>query len=128
MAFVRSVHAHARIVSIDVSKALNIYGVEEVITGKEIKEWSRPFVVGVKQPMEHWCLAVDKVLYVGEPIAIVIAQNRYIAEDALELVDVQYEELVSVISISDAIKCDAPVLHEKVNSNIVSSRNFNYGN
>ena len=128
MAFVRSVHAHARIVNIDIFKALKIYGVEEVITGQDIKEWSRPFVVGVKQPMEHWCLAVDKVRYVGEPIAIVVAQNRYIAEDALELVEVQYEELGAVINISDAIKSDAPVLHEKVGSNIISSRNFNYGN
>jgi len=121
------VYPHARIVNIDTSKALNISGVEEVITGLDVKKYSLPFVVGVKQPMEHWCLAVDKVRYVGEPVAIVVAKNRYIAEDALELVDIEYEELVPIVNISDAIKNDAPIIHEKVKSNIVSSRKFKYG-
>jgi 2-furoyl-CoA dehydrogenase large subunit len=78
--------------------------------------------------MEHWCLAVDKVRYVGEPVAIVVAEDRYIAEDALDLVQVDYEPLAAAASIDSAIASDAPVLHEAVGSNIVSDRRFVYGN
>ena len=99
-----------------------------MISGTDVKKWTKPFVVGVKQPMEHWCMAVDKVRYVGEPLAMILASDRYKAEDAAELVDVEYEEIQPVLNISDAIMDNAPILHEKVKSNIVSKRHFNYGN
>ena len=99
-----------------------------MISGTDVKKWTKPFVVGVKQPMEHWCMAVDKVRYVGEPLAIILASDRYKAEDAAELVDVEYEDIEPVLNISDAIMDNAPILHEKVKSNIVSKRHFNYGN
>ena len=120
-AFLRSSYAHARIISIDISKALKLNGVEGILTGQDVKKWSEPFIVGVKQPMEHWSLAIDKVRYVGEPIAIIIASDRYLAEDALELITVEYEELKPVMDISSAIKKDAPILHDKVKSNIERS-------
>ena len=47
--------------------------------GEEVKRWALPIPVGVRQPMEHWCVAVDKVRYVGEPVAVVIAESRYLA-------------------------------------------------
>ena len=84
VAFVRSVYAHANIIKIDTNKAQEIKGVHAILTGEYVKIHSKPFVVGVKKPMEHWCIAVDKVRYVGEPVAIVIADNRYVAEDAAE--------------------------------------------
>ena len=56
-AFVRSPHAHARIKSIDVARALDLPGVRTVLVGADVRDWARPFVVGVKQPMEHWCIA-----------------------------------------------------------------------
>ena len=56
------------------------------MVGTDIREWAKPFVVGVKQPMEHWCIAIDKVRYAGEPVAVVVAENRYVAEDAMELI------------------------------------------
>ena len=99
-----------------------------MISGTDVKKWTKPFVVGVKQPMEHWCMAVDKVRYVGEPLAMILASDRYKAEDAAELVDVEYEEIQPVLNISDAIMDNAPILHEKVKSNVVSKRHFNYGN
>ncbi|PPR31442.1 MAG: Caffeine dehydrogenase subunit alpha [Alphaproteobacteria bacterium MarineAlpha9_Bin2] len=126
--FVRSPYSHAKILKINISEALKLDGVEAVLTGEDVIKWSEPFVVGVKQPMEHWCLGVKKVRYVGEPVAIVIARNRYIAEDATELVNVEYDLLPPVMNIESSIKSNAPILHEKVKSNIVSERNFNYGN
>jgi 2-furoyl-CoA dehydrogenase large subunit len=126
-AFLRSPYAHARIKSIDVSRALAHEGVRCVLVGADVRNWARPFVVGVKQPMEHWCIAVDKVRYAGEPIAVVVAQNRYIAEDALDLIEVEYEATEAVVDTEEAIDPGAPVLHEAVGSNVVSDRQFVYG-
>ena len=126
-AFLRSPHAHARIKSIDFSRAEAHDGVRCVLVGADVRGWARPFVVGVKQPMEHWCIAVDKVRYVGEPVAVVVAQNRYVAEDALDLIDVDYEPTGAVVDTEAAIGPDAPVLHEAVGSNVVSDRQFVYG-
>ena len=125
--FVRSPHAHARIVSIDPSAALALPGVRAVVTGQDASDWTRPFVVGVKQPMEHWCLAVDRVRYAGEPVAIVVAEDRYVAEDAAELLRVEYEPLAAVTDPRLAAADTAPVLHEAVGQNVVSDRAFSYG-
>lgn len=89
-AIVRSPLAHADILSIDVSAALKSPGVRAVLVGSDVKAWATPFAVGVRQPMEHWCMAIDRVRYVGEPVAVVIAESRYLAEDALDLVQVEY--------------------------------------
>jgi 2-furoyl-CoA dehydrogenase large subunit len=126
-AFLRSPHAHARVRSIDAAAALGLQGVRAVLTGADVKRWATPFVVGVKAPMEHWCLAVDKVRYVGEPVAVVVAEDRYLAEDAVELIRVDYEPLPAVVEIESAIAVDAPILHERVGSNVVSDRSFAYG-
>ena len=126
-AVVRSSHAHAEVLAIDVSAALAHPGVVGVLTGADAIRWSKPFVVGVKQPMEHWCLAVDKVRYVGEPVAVVLAEDRYIAEDAAELVLVTYKPLAAVLDLCAAIAPGAPILHHKVGSNVVSERHFSYG-
>jgi 2-furoyl-CoA dehydrogenase large subunit len=126
-AFVRTPYAHARIRSVDVSAALALPGVRTVLTGADVKRWAAPFVVGVKAPMEHWCLAIDKVRYAGEPVAIVVAEDRYLAEDALDLVQVEYDALPAAAEIDAAIAADAPVLHEAVGSNVVSDRRFVYG-
>jgi len=126
-AVLRSPHPHARLLGVDVAAALALPGVRAVLTGEDVRRWSRPFVVGVRQPMEHWCLAVDRVRYVGEPVAVVVAQDRYVAEDALERIDVRYEPLPHVVEIERALAADAPVLHEKVGANVVSERTFRYG-
>src|SRR5690554_5212751 len=126
-AIVRSPHPHARLKSVDPSRALAMKGVHGVLTGEDVRRWAMPFPVGVRQPMEHWCLAVDKVRYVGEPVAVVIADNRYLAEDALAGIDVEYETLSVAIDTELAIEPNAPVLHEGVGSNVVSERHFRYG-
>lgn len=74
-AIIRSPRAHARITSVDVSTALLMKGAHGMPVGEEVKRWALPIPVGVRQPMEHWCVAVDKVRYVGEPVAVVIAES-----------------------------------------------------
>jgi len=125
--FVRSPHPHADIQSIDASRALAAPGVAAVITGADMRRFTRPFVVGVKQPMEHWALAVDRVRFAGEPVAIVCASDPYLAEDAAGLVDVDYAPLPAVVDPLRAMAADAPVLHPAVGGNLVSDRHFSYG-
>lgn len=127
-AVLRSPHPHARLVRVDVAPALALPGVRAVLTGQDVQRWSQPFVVGVKQPMQHWALAVDRVRHVGEPVAVVVAERRELAEDALDAIRVEYEPLPVVVDIEQAVS-DAPpaLLHEAVGSNVVSERSFSYG-
>ena len=126
-AVLRSPHAHAELLTLDISDALNLPGVRAVLTGEDVQRWSQPFVVGVKQPMQHWALAVDRVRYVGEAVAVVVAESRYLAEDALDAIKVSYRSLKAVVDIERATQADAPVLHEAVGGNVVSDRSFAYG-
>ncbi|WP_438391654.1 xanthine dehydrogenase family protein molybdopterin-binding subunit [Caballeronia sp. DA-9] len=126
-AILRSPHAHAELVSLDASNAVNAAGVRAVLTRDDLPAWSRPFVVGVKSKMEQWSLATDRVRYVGEPVAVVIAESRALAEDALDLIKVEYRTLDPVTSIEGALKDDACVLHPNVQTNVISDRSFRYG-
>lgn len=126
-AVLRSPHAHARLLRVDTAAALALAGVHAVLTGEDVREWSAPFAVGVRQPMEHWCLAVDRVRHVGEPVAVVVADSRYLAEDALDLIEVEYEVLAAAVHPEAAAAADAPVLHEAVGGNVVNDRHFVYG-
>src|SRR5690349_16765692 len=108
-AILRSPHAHAEIVSIDGSDAL-ANGALAVLTGEDIRKISEPFLVALKQPLDQWSLAVGKVRFVGEPVVLVLAEDRYAAEDALERVQVEYRELPAVVDPEAAARPDAPVL------------------
>ncbi len=123
----RSPHAHAIIRSISTAAALEMDGVTAVITGEEIAKLSDPFLVAVKEPIPQWSLAVERVRYVGEPVALIIASDRYVAEDAAELVEVDYDVLDAVVDPRDAIKPDAILVHEPVGANELSRRDFVYG-
>jgi 2-furoyl-CoA dehydrogenase large subunit len=125
-AILRSPHAHAEIVSIDGAPAL-AHGALAVLTGDDVRRLSDPFLVALKQPLEQWSLAVGKVRYVGEPVALVLAEDRYLAEDALEHVAVEYRELPAVVDPEVAANPDAPVLHDAAGTNLVSAREFRYG-
>ncbi len=126
-AILRAPHAHAEILSIDSAVALEMPGVRAVLTGADVKNWATPFAVGVRQPMEHWCMAIDRVRYVGEPVAVVMAENRYLAEDAMDTIKVEYRTLPAVVDPETAAEPSAPVLHEAVGSNVVNDRHFRYG-
>ena len=126
-AFLRSPHAHARIKGIDATEALKLKGVHAVITGEDIKPYTKPLIVGFANPLDYRGIAMDKVRYVGEPVAIVCATDRYRAEDALKLIKVDYEVLDAVVDPVRACEESAPVLHEAAGSNRVSHRVFNHG-
>lgn len=126
-AILRSPQAHARIKAIRTDAARQAEGVAAILAGADITENSASLVVGVKAPIECWPIAVDLVRYVGEPVAIAIAENRYLAEDALDLVEVDYEPLPAVVDPIAALDPAQPVLHEALRTNLVSERSFRYG-
>ena len=126
-AILRSPHAHAKIAAIRTEAARNAPGVAVVLTGKDITALSASLVVGVKAPIECWPIAVDRVRYVGEPVAVVVAANRYLAEDALDLIEIDYEPLAAIVDPLAALDPTQPVLHDGLGSNLASERLFRYG-
>lgn len=105
-AFLRSPYPHARIVSIDVAAARALPGVRAVLTGAEIQTMTGAFLGmmpldGLYDP-PYFALAVDRVRLVGDPVAIVVADTRRVAEDGCELIDVEYEELPAVATMAQA--------------------------
>ena len=125
--FLRSPWPHADIVAVDASEALAMDGVHAVLTGREAAARSDPLLVVVRAPVEHRCLAADRVRYAGEPVAVVVACDRYVAEDAAERVHVEYAPRPSVVDPEEALGDAAPVLHEAMGSNLVHERTFRYG-
>jgi carbon-monoxide dehydrogenase large subunit len=125
-AFVRSPHAHAKIVGIDTKRALAVPGVRRVFTGEDTKHLKplglpfRPeiFPREVFKQGEWPVLARGKVRYVGEPIAVVIAESRYAAEDGAEQVDVDYAPLDPAVDPEAAMKPGGPLVHEELGDNI----------
>ncbi|OGO42719.1 MAG: hypothetical protein A2Z05_06840 [Chloroflexi bacterium RBG_16_60_22] len=120
----RSPFAHARIVRIDTSRAEKLPGVRAVITGRDFPG----IVVGfMKQYADRSPLARDKVHYFGEAVAAVAAVDEDTAEEALDLIDVEYEELTPVLNWEDALKEGAPVIHERAPDNVGTTCHFEYG-
>jgi aerobic carbon-monoxide dehydrogenase large subunit len=124
MHVVRSSEAHARILGIDTARAKEADGVIAIFTGKDLRpEFGAPLPVTVcfvpeKKYPNHYPIALDKVHYVGEPIAIVLASSRAAAEDAGERLEVRYESLPPVLDMEKAIEKDAPLIHEELGSNL----------
>lgn len=123
-AVLRSPHPHARILSVDATAALELPGVFAVLTGAEVQEscaTPQPVVwrmIPDQLMTEQYAMAVDKVRYVGQPVAAVAAVDRYVAEDALGLIDVEYEVLQPVVTLDDALAQDAPLLYEDWPDNV----------
>jgi 2-furoyl-CoA dehydrogenase large subunit len=112
-AILRSQLAHARITRLDASAALALPGVAGVLTGAEVAAMSRPFPVGIDGAPPYYAAAHEITRYVGEPLAVVVAKDRYVAEDALELIELDYEPLEPIL--------DADL------GQVVSDRSFSYG-
>jgi carbon-monoxide dehydrogenase large subunit len=131
-AILRSPLAHARIASIDVSEAKALPGVYDVITGAELASMTAPMPV-IWHPIPdqriatHHALAADTVRWVGQGVAAVVAENRYIAEDALELIDVDYEPLPVIADLDDALAEDAPRIFEEWPDNVTGSLTLKNG-
>ncbi len=90
-------------------------------------KFGAPLLAGVKANIQCWPIAVDKVRYVGEPVAVVVAADRYLAEDALELIEVDYAPLPITLRPADALNPESAMLHEGLGGNIASDRSFRYG-
>jgi 2-furoyl-CoA dehydrogenase large subunit len=126
-AILRSPHAHARITAVRLDAARQAHGVAAVLAGADVAALSASLVAGVKAPIECWPIAVDRVRYVGEPVAVVVAADRYLAEDALDLIEVDYEPLTAIVDPLDALDPSSPLLHDGLGSNLASERSFRYG-
>lgn len=120
----RSPLPHARILNIDTSKAEKLPGVRGVVTGRDIPDRQYGIVPMAK---DEYALAKDKVRYIGDDVAAVCAIDPEIAEEALELIDVDYEELTAVFDPREAIKEGAPVIHEGVKNNTSFAINKEFG-
>mgnify|MGYP006076258965 CR=1 FL=1 len=131
--FVRSEYAHAKILSIDTSEAEELAGIERIYTGDQIKHLIKSMPQPIVQPAlpahypTFWPLAVDKVTFHGEPVALVVARDKYVAEDAAELVFVDYEELEPVLDPEEALKPESAIIHEKDGTNEIFSMTFTGG-
>ena len=133
-AALRSPHAHARIESIDASEAEAMDGVHYVLTGEKLMEETPTGALPSfsSPPTEQHCVAVDKVRHVGEYVAAVVAENRYIAEDAVEAIDVTYERLPAVVDPHDALESegDAIIHPEREDgnpANVMHQNHFVFG-
>jgi carbon-monoxide dehydrogenase large subunit len=126
-AFLRSYVPHGRLLSVDVEEARQLPGVVAVYTGADMERFTNPEVAGTVTMMNlvpglhspgYHPLATDKVRHVGDPIALVVAESRYIAEDALELIVEDIEPLDAVVTYHDALDPSKPALYDEVGHNV----------
>ncbi len=125
-AILRSPIAHGRITAIDTEEALKLPGVAAIVTGKEVLDWTNPSGAN-PEGTGAYCMATDKTHYVGEPVAAVAASTRYIAEDALELIEVDYEPLPPIADVFAAMEPDSPKVIEELPSNVVFDKCLTWG-
>ncbi|UTY48469.1 xanthine dehydrogenase family protein molybdopterin-binding subunit [Sinorhizobium fredii] len=127
----RSDQPHARILNIDVGEAFSVPGVIAIYDATDLENEVRPAIPTSRMPDYYatpiWPLARNKVRYVGEPVVAVVAESRYAAEDALEHITIDYEPLPFAIRQVDAVKDDAPLLHEEAGTNTIIRREFKRG-
>ncbi len=126
-AVLRSPYPHAIIKSVDVSAALKMAGVRGVLTGEDVARMSSPFPQAVEEPLDYYCIAVDRARFVGEGVAVVVAEDRYLAEDALQAIQVEYEPLPAVVDVEKAVEEGAPILHPNLGTNVINHRELHYG-
>src|SRR5437588_5590300 len=116
-AVVRSPHAHARIVRVDTSRAEQLPGVVRVLTGADVAARAAPLPSFGAGPIIQDMIVTEKVRHYGETVAAVIAEDRYVAEDACDLIEVEYDPLPAVVDPFAAQAEDAPLVHEKLQTN-----------
>jgi carbon-monoxide dehydrogenase large subunit len=129
--FIRSPHAHARIAAIDCAAARSAEGVIAIVTGRELAEWTSPArmappIEGL-HPVEFTTLPIDKVRFIGDPVVCIIATDRYLAEDAAELVAIDYDVLDPVPDLARSLAAGAPLVDDSLPSNLVSRQSFTAG-
>jgi carbon-monoxide dehydrogenase large subunit len=131
VAFRRSDQSHALISSISTSAAAEMPGVFAIYTAQDLHDLVEPVRASSRMQNYHatalYPLARDKVRYVGEPVVAVLAENRYLAEDALDRIEIAYEPLETVIDPEMAVREDAPLLHAEAGTNVLAIREFARG-
>lgn len=131
VAFARSPVPHGRLLGVDLGPALELPGVVAAISGEDVVGECEPIRGDTRhenwQSAAQWPLAVDRVRFAGEPVAALVAQSRYVAEDATELVYVDIESLPPVASIDAAMAPDAPILHDGWRDNVFIHREVEGG-
>jgi CO/xanthine dehydrogenase Mo-binding subunit len=131
-AFVRSPHAHARILSIDVTRAKALPGVRLVATGSDLSKICKPWIgtlahfKGMKSP-EQWPLALDKAIWAGQALVAVVADTRAQAEDAVEEIAIEFEELAPVIDIDAARTPESPIIAPAMGGNVCFTTKLDTG-
>ena len=142
VAFVRSQVAHGRLTKVDVSPSLGLPGVIHAMSGADLSDVIAPFPDHQVSVPNSWkrqvphsmngpcprVMPVDKIRHVGEPLALVVAQDRYTAEDAAELVQIEYEMLPVVSDAESAIQSGSPLVHEELGTNILGQFQLEKGN
>ena len=130
--FLRSPHAHAEIIAIDASAAKRLPGVIAIVTGKELAAVITPWVgvlshlKGLKSAPQH-AIAIDRACWQGEAVAAIVATSRAVAEDATEIVSVEYRELDAVTDMRTALDRQTPVIHPSLGDNLAFERNLDAG-
>ena len=131
VAFRRSDHAHALISRIDTSAAAEMPGVFAIYIARDLDDLVEPVHATSRMTDYHatemYPLARNKVRYVGEPVVAVLAENRYLAEDARDRIEIAYEPLATVIDPEMAVGANAPLLHKEAGTNVLAARVFARG-
>ena len=125
LAFLRSPHPHALIRNVTTRGAAALPGVVAVYTGSDIAAWTKPMISAMEPGspgLSRPNMAVDRVRHVGETVAAVVALDPYIAEDALELIDVDYDPQPPLVTIEDAMRANALSVHDYLSSNVVAKK------
>ncbi|MEZ5659227.1 MAG: xanthine dehydrogenase family protein molybdopterin-binding subunit [Burkholderiaceae bacterium] len=129
--FVRSPHASARIVTISDEAARAMPGVIGIFTGRDLAAWTTPLrmapAIEGLQAVEMSTLPIDHVRFQGDPVAVVVATSRYLAEDAAELLEVDYQEQACVVDMHQALHADAPCVDPSLTSNLLSHQRASFG-
>ena len=128
LGFVMSPHAHARILALDTAAAKALPGVIDVLTGADLAKITKPMCTEIDFPgyvrNERPVIAVDKVRFVGEQVAVVLAESPYIAQDAIDLVHVEYEPLPVSADLDTARQAGAPLVHDHIERNTIFQAKF----
>lgn len=132
VAFVRSPHAHAKILDIRFDQAMKMKGVIKIVSGKDIAAICKPYM-GILSHLEgmksvpHFPLAMDRAMWHGHPVVAIVAQTRALAEDAAELVEIDYEPLTPVVDEELALDSQTPILHPELGTNLCWERAIDVG-
>lgn len=129
-AFLRSPHAHAKVTEMNLDEARKLTGVVAIFGPDDAEDFpSLPLIFPNPNLTPVTQIPLNSIVHhVGEPVAMVIAENRYIAEDALDLIKVKYEKMESVAHLDDVVKKDAPLTHEHLDSNVAAKFTQSVGN